>query len=187
MGNYKEIDGNVIEGFKKGEFDVIAHGCNCYATMGAGIALTIGKEFPEAYWADKNFSIPNGIKRLGKLTWAEIEDLGIIFNLYSQYNPGPDFRLDAFRKSLVAMKKVMKKELAYTNLDGKLEFLPENIRIGLPLIGCGIGGGKWPEVAKVIQEELADYDVTIVHFKERVVGVNYFPTSRKVLTRNGRY
>lgn len=185
MGNYKEIDGDLIEMFKKGEFDVIAHGCNCYATMGAGIALTVGNEFPEAKDADENLEIPNGIKRLGKLSYAEIDidkksgyDTSLLFNLYTQYNPGRDFRMNGFIKSIKAMKKVIKDEFSYINDKGKREFLGNNVRIGLPLIGCGIAGGDWNEVSEVIKTELSEFDVTIVHFKQKVVGVNYFPTKK---------
>lgn len=179
MGLYKEKDGNVIEEFKNGDYHVIAHGCNCFASFGAGIALTMAQEFPEAQYADQYLDIPNGRLRLGKASWIEVDDLGFIFNLYSQFQPGPDFRLEALRKSLRLMKKVLRDELTYQDLDGKKVFKPEEIKIGLPLIGCGIGGGKWNEVSEVIKEELADFDVTIVHFKERVVGVNYWPRKKK--------
>jgi O-acetyl-ADP-ribose deacetylase (regulator of RNase III) len=185
MGNYKEIDGDLIEMFKKGEFDVIAHGCNCYATMGAGIALTVGNEFPEAKQADEDLEIPNGIKRLGKLSYTEIDidkkagyDTSLLFNLYTQYNPGRDFRMNGFIKSIKAMKKVIKDEFSYINDKGKREFLGNNVRIGLPLIGCGIAGGDWNEVSEVIKTELSEFDVTIVHFKQKVVGVNYFPSKK---------
>ena len=185
MGNYKEIDGDLIEMFKKGEFDVIAHGCNCYATMGAGIALTIGNEFPEAKAADEDLEIPNGIKRLGKLSYTEIDidkksgyDTSLLFNLYTQFNPGRDFRVNAFIKSIRAMKKVIKDEFSYINEKGKKEFLGVPVRIGLPLIGCGIAGGDWKEVSEIIKAELSEFDVTIVHFKQKVIGVNYFPARK---------
>lgn len=184
-GQFKEIDGDLIELFKKGEFDVIAHGCNCYATMGAGIALTIGKQFPEAKVADIVLDIPNGKKRLGKLSFAEIDipnkkgyDNSLLFNLYTQYNPGPDFRFEAFVKSIRAMRKVIKQEFSYKE-DGKTIFKPDTIKIGLPLIGCGIAGGDWEQVKASLMDELSGFDVTIIHFKQQVVGVNYWPKREK--------
>lgn len=161
----KEIDGDLIEGFKKGDYNVIAHGCNCYATMGAGIALTIGNEFPIAKKADREFKIPNGHLRLGKYSLCRTKH-GYIYNLYSQFMPGPDFRMFYFKKSIKAMVKSI--DNLFPNKDAK---------IGLPLIGCGIGGADWQEVKKVIEEVFEGYDVTIVHFKSLVVGVNYFPKS----------
>ena len=48
----KTIKGDLIKLALDGRFDVIIHGCNCYCTMGAGIAKAIKNIFPEAYDAD---------------------------------------------------------------------------------------------------------------------------------------
>jgi O-acetyl-ADP-ribose deacetylase (regulator of RNase III) len=45
MGEYREIDGNLIKLAKMGKFDVIGHGCNCFCTMGAGIAPQMAEAF----------------------------------------------------------------------------------------------------------------------------------------------
>jgi O-acetyl-ADP-ribose deacetylase (regulator of RNase III) len=50
----KTIEGDLITLAQSGTFDVIIHGCNCYCTMGAGIAKSIKKIFPAAYRADAN-------------------------------------------------------------------------------------------------------------------------------------
>lgn len=50
----KEIDGDLIALAREGHFDLIAHGCNCFCTMGARIARGIRAAFPEAYEADLN-------------------------------------------------------------------------------------------------------------------------------------
>jgi len=34
----KIIKGDLIELIKKGYFDVVIHGCNCFCTMGSGFA-----------------------------------------------------------------------------------------------------------------------------------------------------
>ena len=43
--SYTEIKGDLIELAKQGKFDVIAHGCNCFCTMGAGIAVPMKVAF----------------------------------------------------------------------------------------------------------------------------------------------
>ena len=45
MTNYNEIEGNLITIAQRGHFDVIAHGCNCFCTMGAGIAPQMAEAF----------------------------------------------------------------------------------------------------------------------------------------------
>ena len=41
----KMIQGDLIALAKEGNFDVIAHGCNCFCTMGSGIAPLMAKAF----------------------------------------------------------------------------------------------------------------------------------------------
>lgn len=38
------------------------------------------------------------------------------------------------------------------------------MKIGLPLLGCGLAGGDWNIVKNIIEEELKDCDVTVVHY-----------------------
>ena len=45
IGVYKEKMGNIIKSGLQGEFDVIAHGCNCFCTMGAGLAPQMAAAF----------------------------------------------------------------------------------------------------------------------------------------------
>jgi O-acetyl-ADP-ribose deacetylase (regulator of RNase III) len=42
----KTIQGDLIRLAREGGFDLIVHGCNCFGTMGAGIAKGIKAAFP---------------------------------------------------------------------------------------------------------------------------------------------
>ena len=69
-GAMKTIKGDLVKLAIKGEFDLIIHGCNCFCTMGAGIAKTIKQKFPEAYEAD--LKTEKGDKaKLGTISWAK--------------------------------------------------------------------------------------------------------------------
>jgi O-acetyl-ADP-ribose deacetylase (regulator of RNase III) len=59
----KLIQGNLIEAFKKGEVNVIAHQCNVCCGMGAGIAKTIAKEFGFIEILDKGFRRESNLGR----------------------------------------------------------------------------------------------------------------------------
>lgn len=162
-GSYRDIKGDLIKLAKEGEFDIIAHGCNCFATFGAGIAPQIGKAFPESKHADQISNL-SSLERLGNFTSssdAYQDKKGqhfhlTVYNLYTQYMPGSDFQIDAFTIALRKMAWEIKEHFA--------DFIDEGIKIGLPLIGCGIGGGDWDEVSKIIKHELREFDVTIVHW-----------------------
>jgi len=47
-------------------------------------------------------------------------------------------------------------------------------KIGLPMIGCGIGGGHWETVKFIIQQELCDCKVTIVMFNQETINLSFF-------------
>jgi len=53
------LKGDLIQIALAGRFDVIIHGCNCFCTMGAGIAKLIRDNFPEAYQADLETVVGN--------------------------------------------------------------------------------------------------------------------------------
>ena len=146
-GKYREIKGDLLEMAKIGEcFDIIAHGCNCHQMMGAGIALGVKKVFPMAHLIDhKDKREP--IQRLGDLTY--VHNIGsdvFVVNLYTQFYGGANLDYSALELSLRKLT---------------MEF-PAPRRIGLPMIGCGIAGGDWNKVKRIIKRVLSEYDVTIV-------------------------
>ena len=152
MGSYREIKGDLLELFDNGEFDIIVHGCNCVNTMGAGIAKQIKEKYPEVYYADMYYPLDFGIARLGNGNLVPIKKNNYekyIANCYTQIYPGPNANLIAIRMCLI-------------KLANSLEDNYYCYKIGLPLIGCGIGGLKFEDVKPIIQEELKDSDVTVV-------------------------
>lgn len=83
MLKYKK--GCLIKAAKSGEVDVIAHQCNCFNNMGAGIAPQIKKAFLEAWEADKA-TIKGSKEKLGKISGATIGNTLTVLNLYGQYH-----------------------------------------------------------------------------------------------------
>jgi O-acetyl-ADP-ribose deacetylase (regulator of RNase III) len=142
----KEIKGDLIELAKAGQFDVIAHGCNCHNTMGAGIAKQIKKEFNGAYVIDQ-YTKKGDYNKLGNFTKVYQNNVWI-YNCYTQYNFGTEkVQLD-YESLILCLRKINKENYRKT--------------IGLPKIGCGLAGGDWNIVKKIIENELKDMDVTIV-------------------------
>lgn len=160
----KEIKGDLIKLAIKGEFDVIVHGCNCRKNMGAGIAKQIKEEFPHAYKADRHgYSFP------GYFTYYTYKDGLTIINAYTQINIGRanENYIKNFKKMDVKYKDSQKNRYEFIRLAcRRINRLYNSKKIGLPLIGCGLAGGKWDIVKEIIKEELKDCDVTIVHYKK---------------------
>jgi O-acetyl-ADP-ribose deacetylase (regulator of RNase III) len=148
----KIISGDLIHLAKNGEFDIIVHGCNCFCTMGAGIAKGIKANFPAAFVADLA-TVKGDLTKLGTCTFAEIDRDGaplVVVNAYTQFDhrgSGPKVDYDAVRSCFRWIKE---------QHSGK--------RIGLPKIGAGLAGGDWARIAGIIEDELAGEDVTLVEF-----------------------
>jgi O-acetyl-ADP-ribose deacetylase (regulator of RNase III) len=150
----KTIRGDLITLAKKGEFDVIIHGCNCFNTMGAGIAVSISQHFEEAHNADLRTTKGDRFK-LGTYTGAKIERFEkpfTVINAYTQYGyqrSGVNLDYDALESSF---KNILKKY-------GK-----KNLKFGIPKIGAGLAGGNWKKIKSIISEIMKDEDATVVEF-----------------------
>lgn len=150
----KEVDGDLVKMFNDGEFDVIIHGCNCFHTMGAGIAKQIEDKYPEAAFYDMMYSDEASLEKLSNhtiaLTMRSSGDIGTIVNLYTQFHPGPDLKMSAL-------------DLGFYKLSHRLE---KTVKIGIPKIGAGLAGGNWDEIEPIIAKHMKFHDITVVNYKK---------------------
>lgn len=155
------IKGDLLDLFAEGiHFDAIAHGANCFHTMGAGIAGQIAERFPEAYAADKAHHSPGDLVAQGTYSYAHFE-FGTLFNIYSQYTPG----------RVPTNGIVTNVDLAFAALNRDL--YPKTMLahqgqpiIGIPMIGAGIAGGDWKKIAERINQVTPLLDITLVEYQK---------------------
>lgn len=150
----KTVKGDLIKMALEGQFDVIIHGCNCFCTMGAGIAKSIKKNFPGAFAADQQTEKGNQLK-LGTISWAKMatnKSPLVIVNGYTQFN----WRGLGKKVDYEAVRKVFK----------QVSMRFSGLRIGYPAIGAGLAGGDWEIISKIICEELEGEDHTFVEFEK---------------------
>ena len=148
----RKVKGDLIELAIDGEFDLIIHGCNCFCTMGAGIAKTIKQNFPEAYKAD--LKTEKGDKsKLGTISFSESETYNgklIVVNGYTQFNwrgTGKKADYDAIRKVFKTVREKF-----------------SGLRISYPAIGAGLAGGNWKTISEIIEQELEGENHTFVEY-----------------------
>lgn len=108
--------------------------------MGAGIARSLVRKWPSVLEADKQTA--KDIDKLGEFSYAEVEPGKMVFNLYTQPWPGPYFSLDAFQDCLKEVFYFLDRIDPYAKL-----------KIGMPLIGAGLGGGNWAEIEEILTME----------------------------------
>lgn len=131
--------GNLIDLAEAGKFDIIMHGCNCFCTMGSGIAREIRDRYPGA-WRSDQCTESGDVRKLGN--WTEF-DVGnfLIINAYTQYgfNQGSQHH-DVFE---------------YTSFELILKKLAQTFpgeRFGLPYIGMGLAGGNKERIMAMIED-----------------------------------
>ena len=146
------LKGDLIQLALAGKFDVIIHGCNCFCTMGAGIAKQICENFPDAYQAD--FETESGDKnKLGNYSKATVHVDGtplIIINGYTQYH--------------YSGAKVLADYDAIEALFSRIKIDFSGKKIGYPLIGAGLAGGDWERIRNIIDHKLAGENHTLVEY-----------------------
>lgn len=150
----KTIKGDLIQLALANEFDVIIHGCNCFCTMGKGIAKSIKTHFPQAYEVD--LETEKGDKsKLGTITFANVEvneKKLIVVNGYTQYNwkgRGRKVDYNAIRNVFQLMK---------------IHF--SGLQIAYPAIGAGLVGGDWAIISTIIDEELENEQHTFIEYSK---------------------
>ena len=153
MGKIIVIDGDLV---KAKDIDIFVHQCNCFATMGAGIARQIATAYPEVKEADRqNFKKKGAYGQLGTILPVYCHDGRVCMTMYSQFHYGKGKQTD-----YEALSKCLR-ELTWFAKDcpGKT--------IGFPYgIGCGLAGGDWNVVEKMLREfsENIPNEVCIVRF-----------------------
>ena len=156
----KHAKGNLIDMAEQGHFDVIVHGCNCFCTMGSGIAKEIRERYPVAYCADQ-LSEAGNREKLGSFTTAVVESGDYEFaivNAYTQYS----YNRKGETRDLFEYGAFLDVLLTLVETSGEM-------RIGLPYIGMGLAGGDKDLIIKLIEifaERVADKggSVTLVEF-----------------------
>lgn len=128
--------------------DIIGHQVNLYGIMGGGIAREIKERFPDVYEEYREICLSeSGLLGKMHLTYAYVDEDGeselMIANLFGQDES--------------AGQKVLTN---YSALASSLKFLHEwasmldKKTIALPYgLGCGIAGGDWNIVSKLIEDE----------------------------------
>jgi O-acetyl-ADP-ribose deacetylase (regulator of RNase III) len=134
--------------FAQSDLAALGHGVNCRGVMGSGIAPLFKNCYPEMFKAYHQLCVRNVLEPGLVYPWKD-EPTGLwIFNMATQDEPGRDARLEA-------VKTTVGKVLAFCENNG-IESL------GLPRIGCGIGGLQWKTVLKEIERLAQDSSVRVV-------------------------
>ena len=166
----KYVEGNLLDLAEQGEFDYIIHGCNCFCTMGSGIAKQIKDRYPKAYLVD-HLTLEGDLGKLGKFTQAYISGQrentnGVTRNLFWNYS----FTLiNAYTQYYYGGREVHADYDAIFHVFKQIKLLYDMnpqapARIGIPQIGAKRGGGDWGKIEEII-DGIGFSDITCVVYK----------------------
>lgn len=184
---FEEVEGDLIKMAQAGCFDVIVHGCNCFCTMGAGIAPQMAKAFAADEYQYEDQSYAGDINKLGTIDYGvsvfyqdgnqvdiksktmadtllgwKIKDVDKIQHRVVVVNAYTQFGFGANHENgTAAPVDYAAMTLVFKKLNQKFK----GKHIGMPLIGCGLAGGDWMVVRDMARTFLKDCDVTVVHYK----------------------
>ena len=127
---------------------VIVHVCNDVGAWGAGFVLAVSRRWPgpqEKYLAKERDMV------LGDVQFVEVEPELFVANMIAQRGlPSRERRValdyQALARCLSGVAWLCRKRGA---------------SVHMPRIGCGIAGGNWDDVARVIDTALSDVEVFV--------------------------
>ena len=144
--------------------DYICHQVNCRGRMNSGIAKQIRKRFPEAYRVYKEqhdgalqvLSSTDLMLGSTDIVWIPEHNKHVV-NMYAQRGYGYDGKRYTSYKAFKFILEDLKKEI------------PTDCTIGFPKgIGCGLGGGDWRIISKLIEDILGEsHEVYIYELEEK--------------------
>ena len=125
---------------------IIVHVCNDIGAWGKGFVLAVSKKWPAAErgyreWHKGSGDVPF---ELGQVQFVQVELTIWAANLIGQHGirPAsgvPPVRYEAIREGLSRVAKFATEHEA---------------SVHMPRIGCGLAGGKWEEVSRLVEQEL---------------------------------
>jgi O-acetyl-ADP-ribose deacetylase (regulator of RNase III) len=165
------VNGDIVDLIDSGNYNIAFHGCNCYATMGSGVARGLSLRWGKVRIVDTK--TPYGMKsKLGTYSRALISPrirdgrhkFCLIYNIYTQFGvrrwEGHEdiFEYEHYETALKSMREEIEESLKSKD-KGR-----DSIHIIMPKIGSMRAGGDWDRILKITKEILGEYDLTIVNY-----------------------
>lgn len=150
------MEGNLL----KTPFQIIAHQTNCLGIMGGGVALAIKNTYPNVYEEYKSFCDIHGIEECFGSSCVVGEKEKIIINAFGQKYIGSNECMTDY----AALKSGLSEGIKTIRLCWNLDSITQ-LTIAIPYkIGCGLAGGDWEEVSKLLEEIEVEQNVVFIAY-----------------------
>ena len=134
------------------EEGIICHQVNTQGVMGSGLALQIKRKFPVAFTEYKRFCDTLTDKELlGAVAMVMITEKLVVANLFGQTSYGRQ----GIHTNYGALQNALEQVIEAAEFNGDQVYVPYNL-------GCGLAGGNWLTVSKMIEKLEALYETEII-------------------------
>ena len=146
MINYLKADATIPQ--TEGNI-IISHICNDIGAWGKGFVMAISKRWKEP--AKQYYKEGEGFI-LGAVQFVAVEENVWVANIIGQHkiykdeNGNPPIRYEAVKEGLQQVAEYAQKI---------------NAKVQMPRIGCGLAGGSWDEIEKIIEETLLQKGIEV--------------------------
>lgn len=122
--------------------DALAHGCNARGVMGAGFAVQIREKYKDLMYLDYRTACRTARIGPGDILFHESDDANLpdLYNLITQ---------EGFHGARINYVQAAFEAMFRHIIEG-LE-TPRDFTLGMPAIGCGLGGLKLPDVIHALE------------------------------------
>jgi len=136
---------------------VIVHVCNDAGKWGRGFVLAVSKKWPKVEAAYRDWHKSGGTQpfELGQVQFVEVGDGLWVANLIGQHGVRrsegqPPIRYDAIARGLARVAAFAASQSA---------------SVHMPRIGCGLAGGRWEEIERLIERHLVAAGIEAVVYE----------------------
>jgi len=134
---------------------LIVHSVNDIGAWGRGFVVAISRRWPHVETAYRRWAKSGSDFSLGAVQFVDAEPGIVVANLVGQHGiglrNGPPVRYDAIRSGLEKVRNFV---------------IGKDMTVNMPRIGCGLGGGDWGIIEKLINEQLAEVNVIVHDFED---------------------
>lgn len=178
MTDIKYIKGDATEPVAiEGYATVICHCCNAFGAWGRGFVIPLGLKYPKAkkeymtLCATFQDSNEKRNELMGEVVLSEISKYLYVANIIGQYYYSTGQR--EFASHLDVKPEYMPtKDGRFINYDAIRRGFHQLVAMmngvpfvaQMPRIGCGLAGGDWKTIEKILMEELCSKDIPVVVF-----------------------
>lgn len=130
---------------------IITHICNDIGAWGAGFVLALSRKWKLPETKYREWYSNKKLFMLGSVQFVKVEENIVVANMIAQHgigfsNGNVPIRYEALEHALTVVAK------RATDL---------NASVHMPRIGCGLAGGKWEEVEKIINNTLIKNNIDV--------------------------